>query len=112
MSEELVAAAYAEPRLRQLYPWVGMWELHFSRCTEKRWTWDVPYSGPSAAGRQHSGLYYVSGPSRAQTIGMAVTAAEAVAMVVERLPATCGPAFIGTPAELAAHERASYERWQ
>ncbi|WP_372407526.1 DUF6193 family natural product biosynthesis protein [Streptomyces luteireticuli] len=105
VSEELVAAACAEPRLRQLYPWVGMWELHFSRCTEKRWTWDVPYIGPLAAGRQHAGRYYVAGPSRTEKVGVAATAREAVAMVVERLPAGCGPAFVGTPEELAEHER-------
>lgn len=40
---EMVRAAYAEPRLRQLFPLVGMWELHFSRCTEIRYTWDIPY---------------------------------------------------------------------
>ncbi|MFB7979768.1 DUF6193 family natural product biosynthesis protein [Streptomyces vinaceus] len=39
---ELVVAAHAEPLLRQLYPWTGMWELHFSRCTEARHTWDIP----------------------------------------------------------------------
>ncbi|MFI0517403.1 DUF6193 family natural product biosynthesis protein [Streptomyces sp. WSLK1-5] len=27
---ELVLVAHAEPLLRQLYPWTGMWELHFS----------------------------------------------------------------------------------
>ncbi|WP_238783329.1 DUF6193 family natural product biosynthesis protein [Streptomyces monomycini] len=102
---ELVAAAYAEPQLRQLFPWVGMWELHFSRCTEFRWTWDVPYIGPAAAGPDHCGAYYVAGPSRTQKIGTAATAQEAVEMVVARLPPTCGPAFVGTPEDLAEHER-------
>ncbi|MDR3081113.1 MAG: DUF6193 family natural product biosynthesis protein, partial [Streptomyces sp.] len=69
VSTELVAAAYAEPRLRQLFPWVGMWELHFSRCTEQRWTWDVPYVGPTAAGPGHTGPYCVEGPSRTQKVG-------------------------------------------
>ncbi|MFI9031076.1 DUF6193 family natural product biosynthesis protein [Streptomyces sp. NPDC053560] len=54
---ELVEAAYAEPRLRQLFPWTGMGELHFSRCTEKRWTWDIPYIQPTA-----EDTYRVSGP--------------------------------------------------
>lgn len=102
VSAELVAAAYAEPRLRELFPWVGMWELHFSRCTEQRWTWDVPYIGPSAAGRDHTGPYSVDGPSRTQKAGEAATAQQAVAMVVERLPEGCGPAFAGTPAECAS----------
>ncbi|MFF7777494.1 DUF6193 family natural product biosynthesis protein [Streptomyces tanashiensis] len=104
VSAELVAAAYAEPRLRQLFPWVGMWELHFSRCTEQRWTWDVPYVGPAAAGPGHAGPYYVEGPSRTQKVGRADTAQEAIAMVVERLPPNCGPAFDGTPEELAVFE--------
>lgn len=105
VSAELVTAAHAEPRLRQLFPWTGMWELHFSRCTEQRWTWDVPYIGPTAAGVAHTGPYYVEGPSRTQRIGSAGTAREAVAMVVERLPPDCGPAFHGTPEEFAEHER-------
>ena len=41
---EMVRVAHAEPRLRQLYPWTGMWELHFSRCTEFRPTWASPTS--------------------------------------------------------------------
>ncbi|MEW2272508.1 DUF6193 family natural product biosynthesis protein [Streptomyces griseofuscus] len=44
------------------------------------------------------------GPLRSQTVGPAATAQEAIAMVVERLPAGCGPAFLGTPEELATHE--------
>ncbi|MFH8409083.1 DUF6193 family natural product biosynthesis protein [Streptomyces sp. NPDC018019] len=104
VSAELVAEAHAEPQLRQLFPWIGMWELHFSRCTELRWTWDVPYIGPTAAGPGHAGPYYVEGPSRTQKIGKADTAQEAVAMVVERLPANCGPAFNGTSEELEAYE--------
>ncbi|MET9293637.1 DUF6193 family natural product biosynthesis protein [Streptomyces sp. NPDC003077] len=98
---ELLDAAYAEPRLRQLFPWTGMGELHFSRCTEPRWTWDIPYIQPLA-----DGGYRVSGPSRSRTVGVAETVAEAVAMVVERLPAGCRPAYLGTPEELAAQEAA------
>ncbi|MFC8717888.1 DUF6193 family natural product biosynthesis protein [Kitasatospora sp. NPDC057198] len=102
---ELLDLAYAEPSLRQLFPWTGMGELHFSRCTEQRWTWDIPYVQPVAGGG-----YRVSGPLRSQTAGPAATAAEAVAMVVERLPAGCGPAFVGTPDELVAHEEATRGR--
>lgn len=99
---DLLEAAYSEPRLRQLFPWTGMGELHFSRCTEKPWTWDVPYIQPCAGKR-----YWVSGPLRTQTVGPAQDAAEAVAMVVERLPASCPPAFLGSPEALAAHEAQS-----
>jgi hypothetical protein len=40
-------------------------------------------------------------------VGPAETAAQALAMVVERLPAGGGPAFPGTAEELAAHEEAA-----
>ncbi|WP_229711826.1 DUF6193 family natural product biosynthesis protein [Streptomyces daqingensis] len=97
--DELLEAAYGEPRLRQLFPWTGMGELHFSRCTEPRWTWDIPYIAPGA-----QGTYWVSGPLRSECVGRAATVREAIALVVDRLPRDCGPAFMGTPEELAAHE--------
>lgn len=94
--------AHAEPLLRQLYPWTGMWELHFSRCTEIRHTWDIPYIGTLRDGR-----YYVEGPSRSSPrIAETGSARTAVTMVIDRLPPHCGPAFIGTAEELASHEKA------
>ncbi|MCS0606117.1 DUF6193 family natural product biosynthesis protein [Streptomyces sp. LP11] len=98
---ELLDLAYAAPRLRRLFPWTGMGELHFSRCTGWPGTWDIPYIQPAAEGR-----YWVSGPSRNETVGPAATAEQAVAMVLERLPAGCGPAFAGTREELAARDAA------
>ncbi|RSN50937.1 hypothetical protein DMH12_23660 [Streptomyces sp. WAC 04229] len=98
----MVLVAHAEPLLRQLHPWTGMWELHFSRCTEIRHTWDIPYIGTLADGR-----YYVEGPSRTSPrIAETDDAQAAVAMVVDRLPPHCGPAFLGNAEELAAYERA------
>lgn len=103
---ELVLEAHAEPQLRQLYPWTGMWELHFSRCTEIRHTWDIPYIGTLGDGR-----YYVEGPSRTSPrIAETDSAQAAVAMVIDRLPPHCGPAFIGNAEELAAYERARDSR--
>jgi Family of unknown function (DUF6193) len=102
---ELLEAAYAEPHLRQLFPWTGMGELHFSRCTGQRWTWDIPYILPAA-----EGTYWVAGPLRTESVGPAATARDAVAMVVDRLPPGCGPAFVGTPEELAAYEAVT--RWR
>ncbi|MEU0563630.1 DUF6193 family natural product biosynthesis protein [Dactylosporangium sp. NPDC006015] len=96
---ELVEAAYAEPRLQQLFPWTGMGELHFSRCTEIPFTWDVPYIEPVVGG-----TYRVSGPSRSETVGPAATAHEAVAMVVDRLPPGTGPAFVGNRHEFVASQ--------
>ncbi|MBP8535622.1 hypothetical protein GWI24_21420 [Streptomyces sp. MK37H] len=99
---EMVRAAHAEPLLRQLYPWTGMWELHFSRCTDPRPSWDIPYIGILRDGR-----YYVEGPHRSSPrIAETDSAKTAVAMVIERLPPGCGPAFVGTAEELATHEKA------
>ncbi|MFC9590056.1 DUF6193 family natural product biosynthesis protein [Streptomyces sp. NPDC056944] len=67
------------------------WELHFSRCTEMAYTWDVPYIGTLREGR-----YHVEGPHRSSPrIAETDSAQAAVAMVVDRLPPGCGPAFIG-----------------
>ncbi|MFZ3497241.1 DUF6193 family natural product biosynthesis protein [Streptomyces sp. 5.8] len=92
----LVRAAYAEPRLRQLFPWVGMWELHFSRCTEHPSTWDVPYIAP-----RQGGGFVVAGPSRVESVGEADTAETAVKMVADRLPPGCGRAVVGNRHDLA-----------
>jgi hypothetical protein len=96
---ELVEAACAEPRLRVLFPWTGMGELRFSRCTEWPWTRAIPYISPG-----QDGTYRVLGPSRDEAIGQAPTAERAIAMVTGRLPAGCGPAFPGTREELAGYE--------
>lgn len=106
VNTELLDLAYAEPLLRWLFPWTGMGELHFSRCTKGRWTWDIPY----ISGVQPNGGYWVLGPSRNEWVGRVDTAEQAVALVVERLPPGCGPAFTGTPDELTAHERAVADR--
>ncbi|MER5833188.1 DUF6193 family natural product biosynthesis protein [Streptomyces sp. NPDC002130] len=96
----LVHRAHAEPLLRQLHPWAGMWELHFSRCTQARYTWDIPYIGTL-----HNGRYYVEGPSRSSPrIAETDSAQAAVALVVSSLPPRCGPAFVGNAEELAAYE--------
>ncbi|MGW2202091.1 DUF6193 family natural product biosynthesis protein [Streptomyces sp. NPDC001774] len=50
MRPELLEDASAEPRLRQRFPWTGTGELHFSRCTQWGWTWDIPYIQPAAGG--------------------------------------------------------------
>ncbi|MEV6735482.1 DUF6193 family natural product biosynthesis protein [Streptomyces sp. NPDC051104] len=97
----LVRSAYAEPRLRQLFPWVGMWELHFSRCTEHPPTWDIPYIAPMKGGG-----FLVEGPSRSEVVGPAETAEAAVAIVVGHLSPGWGPAFLGNRHQLAQKEQA------
>lgn len=76
-----------------------MGELHFSRCTEWEWTWGIPYIAPAPEGG-----YWILGPLRTEWVGRVDTAEQAIATVVERLPADCGPAFVGTRDELAAVE--------
>ncbi|WP_344322212.1 DUF6193 family natural product biosynthesis protein [Streptomyces macrosporus] len=91
----VVRAAHAEPLLRRLHPWTGMWELHFSRCTELRPTWDIPYTGTLRDGR-----YHVEGPHRSSPrIAETDSVKTALAMVIDRLPPGCGPAFVGTDVE-------------
>ncbi|WP_329355332.1 DUF6193 family natural product biosynthesis protein [Streptomyces anulatus] len=103
---KLVRVAHAEPLLRQLFPWTGMWELHFSRCTDMDYTWDIPYIGTLSGGR-----HCVEGPHRSvPRIAETDSAQAAVAMVIDRLPPRCGPAFIGDAGELAAYEKARDSR--
>lgn len=96
---ELLEAAYAEPRLRVLFPWTGMGELHFSRCTEQPWTWDIPHISPGK-----DGTWWVLGPSRNEAVGQVAMVEQAIAMVAGQLPPGCGPAFPGTWDELAGYE--------
>src|SRR5579862_8342094 len=91
VTPEILEATYAEPRLRVLFPWVSMGELHLSRCTRPPWTWDVPWILLMEDGR-----YWVVGPSRKESVGQVATIEEAIASVVERLPPGFGPAFNGT----------------
>lgn len=83
-------AAYDEPTLRQLYPFLSHGSLHLSTCTGFRYSWNVPFVDPLSDGR-----YRVGGPSRGIVIGEADTAPEAITMVVDGLPAGCGPAVAG-----------------
>ncbi|WP_240958460.1 DUF6193 family natural product biosynthesis protein [Streptomyces barkulensis] len=99
VDSELVRAAYAEPRLRQLFPWAGMWELHFSRCIEPPFTWDVLYIAP-----RKGGGFLVEGPSRGESVGEADTAGVAVAIVVDHLPQDCDRAFVGNRHDLVVRD--------
>ncbi|MER6675157.1 DUF6193 family natural product biosynthesis protein [Streptomyces sp. NPDC000983] len=86
----LVRAAHAEPRLRQLFPWSGHGELHFSRRIDDPWTWDIPFIRPQPGGR-----FRIEGPSRSEYVGEVHSVEAAVAAVADRLPPGCGPAVLG-----------------
>ncbi|GAA1710432.1 hypothetical protein GCM10009745_68050 [Kribbella yunnanensis] len=93
---DLVEAAYAEPKLRQLYPVTSHWSLHFSTCTGFPFTWVVPFVDPLRDGR-----YRVCGPHRGTVVGEADTAEQAIALVVGHMPSDIGPAVVGTADDLA-----------
>ena len=98
----LVAAAYANPALRALFPLVSHGSLQFSRCTRFPWSQDLPSIFPH--GERHFrvyGLHEPRGSGREQISG-AVTADEAVELVASHLPPGCGPALDGTPDDLAS----------
>src|ERR1051326_5789264 len=81
VAPELLDAAYAEPRVRILFPWTCMGELHFSRHAERRWALDIPYIASAA-----DGAYWVLGPVRSEWVGRGETAAEALAPGVHMPP--------------------------
>ncbi|MER7107846.1 DUF6193 family natural product biosynthesis protein [Streptomyces sp. NPDC000229] len=88
VDDELTEAAYAEPRLRQLFPVAGHGWLHFSRTTRKPFSNDLAMIGPLENGWR---VYGKDG----STLGDVATAAQAAALVVAHLPHDCGPAAEG-----------------
>lgn len=89
---ELVAfvqAASRQRELRQLFPFTSLNRFCFSRCTGYPFIGDTPYVWP-----QQDGQYEVFSPD-GQVLGRG-DAEAAVRLVVEHLPANCGPAVPGT----------------
>lgn len=90
-----VDAAYAEPRLRQLFPFLSHYVLGFSRCTGFPFTSDIPWVGYNLP----ENCYQVRQPGWIDdpvVLRQAATAEEAIALVVANLPDGCGPAVAGT----------------
>ncbi|MEU2744581.1 DUF6193 family natural product biosynthesis protein [Streptomyces sp. NPDC007095] len=88
---ELVEAAHAEPRLRQLYVFSSHWTLGFSSCT------GFPFRVEVAIAPSHNGsLFRVMKHPHAGAIGETATAEEAVALAVSHLPAGLGQTAEGT----------------
>ncbi|MEU5182272.1 DUF6193 family natural product biosynthesis protein [Streptomyces longwoodensis] len=88
---DLVEAAHAAPRLRQLYVFSSHWTLGFSSCTGYPFRTEVAIA-PALGGSP----YRVMQRPYRTAIGEAATAGEAVAFAVSRLPADLGPAVAGT----------------
>ena len=94
----VIEAAYAEPRLRVLFPFPSHGALSFHRNTRFPWSGDLPFI---ASGLQS---YTVYGPRYSGVLGEVLTPQEAAALVVAHLPRDCGPAFDGPwpPPEISA----------
>src|SRR5262249_21404758 len=99
----LLAAAYANPVLRALFPLVSHGSLQFSRSTRFPWSQDLPSIFPH--GERHFRVCHEPRGSGWEWIGGAVTADEAVELVASHLPPGCGPALDGTPDDLESLNR-------
>ncbi|WP_354645261.1 DUF6193 family natural product biosynthesis protein [Kitasatospora camelliae] len=84
----VMEAAYAEPRLRVLFPFPSHGCLTFHRNSQFPWSNDLPFIAGSAP-------CTVYGPLYSSVLGEGLTPKEAAALVVANLPPDCGPAFDG-----------------
>lgn len=84
-------AAFAHPRLRELYPVVSHGALYLNRCTGFPTPGDV-----GALFRRAGGGFIVIRHSDRAVLGEPDTVEEAVELIVRNLPDGCGPAVIGT----------------
>ncbi|WP_372351041.1 DUF6193 family natural product biosynthesis protein [Streptomyces sp. KL116D] len=82
----LVEAAFAEPALRDLYPFTSHWVLRFSATTRPQLT----PTGPCLTANS-DGTYGVGKSIVAQDLGLCATAREAVALAVRNLPGVADP---------------------
>jgi hypothetical protein len=106
----LIEAAYADPQLRTLFPFHSHRTLNFSRCTDFPYTHDIPVITPLASGRYRVTWWQTRSAHIPAHIGETRDPHEAVAMVVARLPAGCGPAIVGTADDVESAERGWLEQ--
>jgi hypothetical protein len=87
----LIEAAYAEPHLRQLFPYTSHWSLRLSAIVGFRFSADV------LCLEAHPGSGYVVKASwQGAVLGRTTTAQEAASLAVAHLPTGIGPAVAGT----------------
>ncbi|MEV4466109.1 DUF6193 family natural product biosynthesis protein [Micromonospora echinofusca] len=87
----LIEAAYAEPRLRQLYPFTSHWSLRFSTSTRPSLSHEVLVCLHAGRGKDYSVTMGYMG----QGLGETDTAEEAVSLAARNLPADLGPVRYG-----------------
>ncbi|WP_051859891.1 DUF6193 family natural product biosynthesis protein [Streptomyces anulatus] len=92
----LSRAAYANPKLRSLFPLISHGSLQFSRCTRYPWSRDVPSLFRRRDGRFSVIRMWETGESGLREVGVADTASQAVALLSATLPEDWGPAIDGT----------------
>lgn len=90
----LILAA-RQPKLRALFPFTSLTTLCFSRCTGYPFTADCPYVTPDGNGN------FVVGKQGSRDLGIG-DADLALSLVLDNLPAGCGPAVRGTAEKLEA----------
>ncbi|MFC9227409.1 DUF6193 family natural product biosynthesis protein [Streptomyces decoyicus] len=83
-----IEAAAAEPRLRQMFPFLSHGCLTFHRNTEYPWSNDLPFIACTTP-------YTVYAIGYAKLLGETETPQEAAALVVAHLPNDCCPAIEG-----------------
>ncbi|MFF3982241.1 DUF6193 family natural product biosynthesis protein [Streptomyces sp. NPDC001828] len=92
----LLEAAAAQPRLRRLYPFTSHFALFFSSSTSYPWTVQAGSIEPL-----HNGRFTVRRRSPSVVIGEVETAEEAVALLLELLPAVPEPVITASADEHA-----------
>lgn len=84
--QALVEAAYAEPKLRALYPFTSHFTLRFATRTRPSLSHDIPVCVTG---------FHVTMGLMGQSLGEPATAEEAVALTVRHLPADLYPVTYG-----------------
>ncbi|MBN1250231.1 MAG: hypothetical protein JXC32_21385 [Anaerolineae bacterium] len=87
----LIEAAYAQPKLRQLYPFTSHWSLRFSTRTRPSLSRNVL----ACLHAGHGNDYIVTMGYMGQSLGETTTAQEAVSLAVRYLPTDLDPVTYG-----------------
>ncbi|GAA4965087.1 DUF6193 family natural product biosynthesis protein [Actinoplanes utahensis] len=90
VDRDLIEAAYADPRLRALFPFHSHHSLTFSRRVTFPYTHDAPVITP-VGGRYRVTWWATRSPHGPADIGEVDDPREAVALVVAHLPPRAGP---------------------
>ncbi|WP_162908384.1 DUF6193 family natural product biosynthesis protein [Allorhizocola rhizosphaerae] len=95
IDHDLIEAAYAQPKLRELFPFTSHATLHLSRCARYPFTADLPAITPVADGT-YEVAWPTDSPYGSGTVGRADTPQDAIALVTSHLPDNYGHAVDAT----------------